>query len=221
MRINRFVATASGMSRRSADLAIKDRRVKINGHLASLSNNVLQTDKVSLDGKTVKLPSTSLTIMLNKPVGYVCSQNGQGAQTIYDLLPQEYSRLKSVGRLDKESSGLILLTDDGQLAFELTHPSHSKIKRYRVVLDNSLEPVHQKIINDQGISLTDGLSRLELFGLDKKRLAWQVAMHEGRNRQIRRTFGALGYNVKQLHRFSFGPYRLNQLAVGKYIIINK
>jgi 23S rRNA pseudouridine2605 synthase len=154
--------------------------------------------------------------MLNKPVGYVCSRNGQGSKTVYDLLPPEYQQLKTVGRLDKDSSGLLLLTNDGQLAQELTHPSQQKRKVYEVTLDKPLQPLHRQMISDHGVSLEDGPSKLELErqhdGDDTK---WIVTMHEGRNRQIRRTFAALGYEVIQLHRTKFGNYQLGTLQKGK------
>ncbi len=216
MRINRFVAASSGLSRRGADQAVADGRVSINGTPAQTGQEVGTNDRVFLDGKPLTLAALK-TIVLNKPVGFVTSRDGQGSKTIYDLLPPELHHLKPVGRLDKTSSGLLLLTNDGALAQQLTHPSHHKTKLYEVELDRPLQPLHRQMIAETGINLEDGPSRLGLERLkENSGTAWRVIMHEGRNRQIRRTFGALGYTVIKLHRTQFGPYRLNALAPGRY-----
>jgi pseudouridine synthase len=211
MRINVFIAQATGLSRRSADKAVFDGRITINGCPAKPGDQASENDTVALDGQPVKLINRTTTIMLNKPAGYVVSRDGQGSQTIYDLLPTEHHRLKPVGRLDKDSSGLLLLTDDGQLANELTHPSHAKIKAYEITLDNPLLPEDiQKV--EQGVKLEDGLSKLQITNRDGK--SFTVTMNEGRNRQIRRTFAALGYKVVKLHRTNFGDYKLGNLKSG-------
>jgi len=215
MRINQFIARASGLSRRAADAAIASGRVRVNDKPATLGQEVIIEDAVMLDGQTLSLPSQLVTIMLNKPAGYVVSRSGQGSKTIYDLLPSELHNLKPVGRLDKDSSGLLLLTNDGQLAQELTHPKFTKAKVYEVELDKSLTPANQAKI-EQGIELEDGLSRMKLTGDGK---IWVVKMSEGRNRQIRRTFGALGYTVTKLHRNQFDNYRLDSVQAGQYLQI--
>ena len=176
---------------------------------------------------------TTITIMLNKPVGYVCSREGQGSKTIYELLPEKYHTLKPIGRLDKDSSGLLLMTNDGPLANQLTHPSFEKEKVYEVLLDRSLKSPDMQKITGLGIFIGDGKpSNLRLreikdstFEKDSKRKLlpstyFQVTISEGRNRQIRRTFSALGYSVKRLHRTSFGPYRLKQLKVGDLSVVS-
>ena len=155
--------------------------------------------------------------MFNKPVGYVSSRRKQGeTPTLYELLPEKYRELKTVGRLDKNSSGLILLTDDGDFAFRMTHPKFLKTKVYTVELDHALEPLHQQEIADFGIQLEDGISKLGLTRLNDERTRFEVLMTEGRNRQIRRTFAALGYVVVKLHRKSFGKYQLGELKPGEF-----
>lgn len=213
MRINKFVAQATGLSRRAVDKAITEGRVQLNAQTASLGDEVIPSDNVTLDERPIT-PAVKTTIILNKPFGYVVSRDGQGNQTIYDLLPDEYHTLKPVGRLDKDSSGLLLLTNDGELANQLTHPRYSKTKVYQIQLDKPLEPLHQQMIGDHGIKLNDGFSKLSLMKGESAR-HWQVTMSEGRNRQIRRTFEALGYQVTKLHRTAFGPYSLNNLELGK------
>jgi 23S rRNA pseudouridine2605 synthase len=215
MRINKYVAQATGISRRAADQAIAEGRVSINGELAKLGDDVEDGSIIELDHAPLTIKPVHTTIMLNKPSGYVVSRDGQGSKTIYDLLPEEYHNLKPVGRLDKDSSGLLLLTDDGDLAHQLTHPRYAKTKIYEIELDKALEPLHQQMISDHGIQLDDGPSKLALQKLDVNR-RWQVTMSEGRNRQIRRTFTALGYSVVKLHRKEFGEYKLNNITDGRF-----
>lgn len=212
MRINKFVALATGISRRTADELIQSGAITVNGLPVAAGYVVKEKDAVASRGKILTRPSRLTTIMLHKPIGYVCSREGQGSKTVYDLVPHEYHSLKPVGRLDKDSSGLLLLTNDGQLAQELTHPSRGKSKVYDVTLNKPLAPADAaRIIS--GIKLSDGISKLRLKGTETK---WTVTMSEGRNRQIRRTFAKAGYNVVRLHRTSFGVYQLNQLEPGKY-----
>lgn len=205
------------MSRRAADLVIAEGRVAVNGTDPSPGQQVASGDTVTFDGATMTLPDTTMTLLLNKPAGYVCSREGQGSRTVYDLLPPQYHALKTVGRLDKDSSGLLLLTNDGDLAHQLTHPSFVKAKVYEVVLDKPLQPLHRQMISDYGVKLADGVSKLELERLnDGNEHTWRVRMHEGRNRQIRRTFASLGYTVTKLHRTQFGAYSLDRLPKGGY-----
>jgi 23S rRNA pseudouridine2605 synthase len=214
MRINKFVALASDLSRRQADAAIAEGRVLVNGVEPEVGQAITADDTVTLDGRAIT-PAVKTTILFNKPAGYVCSRDGQGSQTIYELLPPEYQHLQSVGRLDKNSSGLLLLTNDGELANELTHPSREKRKVYEVVLNKPLEPLHRQMIQDHGVQLDDGVSKFEIERRDSDDdRDWRITMHEGRNRQIRRTFQALGYEVLTLHRTQFGEYSLGNLAPG-------
>lgn len=253
MRINKYIASGSSLSRRAADQAIAEGRVTINGRTATTGETITETDEIALDGRLIRPAVAITTLLFNKPTGYVCSRNGQGSQTIYDILPAEYRSLNPVGRLDKDSSGLLLLTNDGQLAEQLTHPRYAKTKLYEVTLDKPLQPLHQQIITDYGVTLSDGLSRFSVARIDghaergrgrtaseegktvslqsdgstsrgahpslkteKSTTAYQITMAEGRNRQIRRTFAALGYTVAALHRTHFGPYALGSLGEGQY-----
>ena len=225
MRINKFLALATGLGRRQADVAVMSGRVLVNGDSATPGQQITANDRVYLDGRLLNSASVIavpqlVTIMLNKPAGYVVSRKGQGNQTIYTLLPSSYRHLKPVGRLDKNSSGLLLLTNDGQLAQQLTHPSHQKQKVYEVRLHQPLQPLHRSVINDRGVELEDGLSRLKLEPRDATGRAWRITMHEGRNRQIRRTFAALGYKVSKLHRIQFDTYRLDNLAEGHVKVLS-
>ena len=215
MRINKYVALATGKSRREADRLILDSLISVNNHPVEAGYDVQGTDIVTMYGRPLTLPSSTTTVLLNKPVGYVCSRDGQGSKTIYDLLPENLHNLKPVGRLDKDSSGLLLLTNDGDLAQRLTHPKYEKQKVYEVFLDKILTPEDQSSIAE-GVTLDDGKSRLGLKLLDEKTNRWQITMHEGRNRQIRRTFEKLGYTVTKLHRTQFGGHTLGSLQESKY-----
>ena len=252
IRLNKFLAERLGVSRREADELISDGKITINGRSAILGARIDKSDKVCYNNKIVSHEARFLYIAFNKPAGYVCSRRTQGqAPTLYDLLPKKYRHLKTVGRLDKDSSGLILLTNDGDFAYQMTHPKFRKTKIYEVELDKPLEPLHQQMISDFGVMLDDGPSQFKVIKSDfakpllrgirsryedeatspvktgarsvPKKMVSQnryiVTLTEGRNRQIRRTFAALGYKVIKLHRTHFGKYELGGLASGKFKII--
>lgn len=242
IRLNKFLAERLGISRREADDLIAAGKISIGGRRTTLGERVNfpidKNDEVCYNGKigelhlsegaqssievrndrVVILPEVKYVYLaLNKPVGYVCSRKRQGdVPTLYELLPPQYANLKTVGRLDRDSEGLILLTNDGNFAYQMTHPKFVKTKVYEVQLDHALEPLHQQMIADFGVELADGRSQLGLERLDDTHKNWRVTMSEGRNRQIRRTFGALGYTVLALKRISFGRYQLAGLEPGEY-----
>ncbi|MBQ2623134.1 rRNA pseudouridine synthase [Candidatus Saccharibacteria bacterium] len=261
LRLNKFLAERLGVSRREADELISVGKITVNGEKAVLGVRIDKKSKVCYNNKIVPFDTEFSYFAFNKPVGYVCSRRAQGqAPTIYTLLPEKFQKLKTVGRLDKDSSGLILLTNDGDFAFQMTHPKFRKTKTYQVELDKPLEPLHRQMISDFGVMLDDGPSRFKIIKdvfpeanktsfegdpepgkarssattpvstgvvdaprkrsfLAKAKNAYTVILTEGRNRQIRRTFAALGYKVTKLHRISFGKYELNDLKPGKYVII--
>lgn len=208
VRLNKFLALQLGISRREADELIEKGRVQIGSSTATLGDRVTLIDIIYVDNKKIDSSQQYIYVLFNKPTGYVCSRQKQGeTPTIYNILPKEYQALKPVGRLDKDSSGLLILTNDGDFAHKMTHPSFKKTKVYEVALDKPLEPLHQQLISDHGIKLDDGTSKFLVSKINKN--TYQVTMQEGRNRQIRRTFAALGYTVTQLHRVQFGPYLLD------------
>ncbi|MBR2658686.1 rRNA pseudouridine synthase [Candidatus Saccharibacteria bacterium] len=253
IRLNKFLAERLGLSRREADDAIVAGKVTVDGKIAVLGGRIDKSSKVCYNTKIVPFDTEFLYLAMNKPVGYVCSRRAQGdAPTIYEILPKEYTKLKTVGRLDKDSSGLILLTNDGDFAYQMTHPKFHKEKIYEVELDRPLEPLHQQMISDYGVMLDDGPSKFIVIrnseiplskgvrSLARRELApaahgdgpagraprktvshcsYTVILSEGRNRQIRRTFAALGYKVVSLHRVQFGKYQLTDLQPGKCVII--
>lgn len=211
------------MSRREADRLIQEGRVTLNEEAAETGQSTGLSDVVRVDGDVLK-PQDKTTIMLNKPAGYITSRAQQGdTPTIYALLPESLWALKYIGRLDKDSRGLLLLTNDGDLMQELTHPSFAKVKVYYATLDRPLSGPDRNEIQE-GVELNDGISKLEITETSSetanthnlKTYTYRITMREGRNRQIRRTFAALGYDVLGLQRIRFGNYELGDLPEGEY-----
>lgn len=223
-RLNKFLALQLGISRRQADELIEKGKISINGKAVKLGARFQDTDIIKIGDKVISNNREErIYLLFNKPRGYVCSRKKQGVnETIYAILPKEFHSLKPIGRLDKDSSGLLLLTNDGDFAFQMTHPKFRKIKEYLVRLDEPLQPLHQQMIADFGINLPDGKSQLGLERLDESRKNWKVIMSEGRNRQIRRTFSTVGYEVVKLHRTVFGNYSLpKDLKFGDFQKVQK
>ncbi len=211
MRLNRFLAQQTELSRRKADTLIEEGRVIVDRTPAHAGMDVTGSEDIIVDGKKL-VPHRIIyvTIGLHKPVGYVCSRDGQGSPTVYDLLPEKYQQLNVAGRLDKDSSGLVILTNNGKLQQDLTHPSNDKQKIYLVTLNKPLEDgMIAKLASGVDIS-DDKLSKLMVTPTEST-ARYRVSIQEGRNRQIRRSFEALGYEVKQLHRIAMGPYEINGL----------
>ncbi len=209
MRLNKFIAQSTGISRREADEIISTGAISVNGIQAELGKPVLDNDIVTLNGKEINLPTSFTYLLLDKPTGHVCTRNSQDeTPTVYELIPEKYHSLKYVGRLDKDSSGLLLLTNDGDYTHQMTHPKFGKSKTYKLKLSRDLSSADMANV-EKGIVLDDGFSKFSVKPLTSP--SYEVVMREGRNRQIRRTFQALGYSVMSLRRTVFGPYNLNDL----------
>lgn len=220
MRLNRFLAAAGVGSRRHCDELIAAGRVMINGRICTnFSVQPTASDHVKVDGKLVHL-DPPLTIMLHKPAGFVCTRKDVHARdTIFDLLPQKFSHLFNVGRLDAQTEGLLLLTNDGDLAQGLTHPRYKVDKEYEVTLDRSFDPVLKpKLL--KGIFLDGKRARVESFhAISPTRL--RVILRQGINRQVRRMFEAVNFQVKQLARVRVGKLRLGDLPRGHWRPLSK
>lgn len=216
MRLNQFLAKHTPLSRRSADEAIEAGRVQVNDRVAEVGQTTNENDRVTLDGNDIVQKSTK-TIMINKPTKIICSKDQQGnVPTIYSLLPDSLQHLSYLGRLDKDTSGLLLMSNDGDLIQRVTHPSHEVEKQYEVQLNRVLEPQDLQTLQ-AGVQLEDGPSKLRMSG---KARDWTVIIHEGRNRQIRRSFEALGYEVVKLHRSRVGNLTLGNLKSSEYLEIS-
>ena len=220
MRLNRFLAAAGVGSRRHCDELIAAGRVTINGKVCThFSSQPGPGDHVKVDGKLVR-PAPALTIMLHKPAGFVSTRKDRHARdTVFDLLPQKFSKLFNIGRLDAQTEGLILLTNDGDLAQRLTHPRHEIDKEYEVTLDRPWDPaVAQKLL--RGIFLDGRRAKIvRLHSISPTRL--RVVLRQGINRQIRRMLEAVGYRVKNLVRVRIGNLHLDDLPRGQWRSLTK
>lgn len=203
-------------SRRKADELITAGQVFVNGKLANPGIRVEENDKVIINGIQVHKSNQEREILLlNKPKGYICSHDGQGYPTVFDLLPPKYANFKIAGRLDLYSSGLLILTNDGDLLNQLTHPSNGKIKQYTVKINKTIDKELLESLK-RGVNIGDKRpSKITINKIvDSQTL--EVSLKEGRNRQIRRTFEALGYNVIGLQRFAIGKFRLDNIKTASY-----
>jgi 23S rRNA pseudouridine2605 synthase len=213
VRLNRYLSQCGIASRRGAEQIILEGRVSINGHvITNLATQVSPEDKVVVDGKPVQA-ELPIVIAINKPRGYICSHGDTHERmTIYDLLPLKYQNLHHVGRLDKESEGLILMTNRGDLSHRLMHPSMGAEKEYEVVVDQPLHPdVLAKLI--KGMMTEEGHARAERAWLVKPTKA-HVVLKQGLKRQIRLMFYHLGYEVERLTRIRIGWLQLRGLQLG-------
>ena len=215
MRLNRFLAAAGVGSRRYCDELIAAGRVRINGQVCTnFSAQPATRDHVKVDGKLVHADPPFI-IMLHKPAGFVSTRKDVHARdTIFDLLPRKFSRLFSVGRLDAQTEGLILFTNDGELAQRLTHARYKIDKEYEVTLDRPWDPALAAKLS-KGIFLDGKRARIErLHSIKPTHL--RVSLRQGINRQIRRMFREIGYEVKRLVRIRVGNIRLSDLPPGHW-----
>ena len=220
MRLNRFLAAAGLGSRRHCDELIADGQVTVNGQpCTNFSTQVEPIDHVKVGHRLVR-PAESLTIALHKPAGFVCTRRDpQATDTIYDLLPAKFSRLFNVGRLDAQTEGLLLMTSDGDLSQHLAHPRYKVEKEYEVTLDRLWDPKHGESLRT-GIFLDGKRAKLTMVRpIGPTRL--RVVLHQGMNRQIRRMFYELGYEVKGLIRTRFGQLRLGDMPRGAWRPLTK
>lgn len=218
VRLNKFLASCGVASRRGSEELIQQGRVEINGRIVlDLATRVQPDDHVKFDGKLLRTQS-DLTVVLNKPKGYLCTKDDpQGRKLIYELLPAKFSKLNYVGRLDYQSSGLILLTSSGDLVEQLTHPRYHVEKEYEV---NVERPFHAELIPKllEGIHISEGLAKAESVKYETRRRL-RVVLTQGYNRQIRRMFSRLGYKVKSLERIRIGSLTMPDLSTGEYKVL--
>jgi 23S rRNA pseudouridine2605 synthase len=214
-RLNRFLARRGVASRRGADELIADGRVTVNGEVSRVGAVVAPAvDRVSVDGHRIPARAVSITIVLNKPVGVVTTRSDPyQRRTVMDLI-EPVPGLVPVGRLDADSRGLLVLTTDGDLAHAVSHPRHGVTKCYLATLDRgvSAEDLEQLTA---GVELEDGPARAlaaKRYGADS---VVEVVMAEGRKREVRRLFAAIGFEVRDLVRIAVGPLELGELGEGE------
>ncbi|HEY2632602.1 MAG TPA: pseudouridine synthase [Solirubrobacteraceae bacterium] len=215
MRLAKYLAHAGVASRRAAEGIVREGRVSVGGRIVEDPACDVDDDSgVALDGKTLGGVESRVLYVVNKPVGVVSTvSDTHGRPTVVGLVEGESRRLYPVGRLDADSSGLMLLTNDGALAHRLTHPSFEVQKTYRARVGGG--PVGEEALRKlrEGVSLEDGVTapaRVRRMGGG----IIEITIHEGRNRQVRRMCEAVGHPVRELERVAFGPLKLGALALG-------
>lgn len=220
-RINRILSLAGVTSRRKADEFIQGGRVVLNGQrIYELGTKaVWGTDSIKLDGNEIPGPSDRIYLMLNKPFGYITSlSDPEGRPVVTDLIKDIRHRLYPVGRLDFDSIGLLLLTNDGDFSYRLTHPGYHVSRTYKVTVDGRVNEETLRKLRD-GVQLDDGFSGTSKAGLLRQsgpRSTIRITVTQGRNRIVRRMVEAAGCKVIQLMRTGFGGLELGNLKIGKY-----
>ncbi|NUQ00627.1 MAG: rRNA pseudouridine synthase [Armatimonadetes bacterium] len=214
-RLQKLIAAAGHCSRRAAEELIRDGRVRVNGKVVrELGTKASADDEIEIDGEPLKVPRRHRYVVLNKPEGYVTTRHDpDGRPTVYDLLYQDDAGLHPVGRLDRDTLGLLLLTNDGELTHRLTHPSFQVERAYHVCT----RPWPDKRLLSRlrkGVELEDGLARPVACSIPLPDTV-EVVMTEGRNREVRRMFEALGLEVLLLRRVRLGSLTLGKLKLGK------
>jgi len=220
MRINKFLAHSGIASRRAAEELIKQGKIKINGEIVEEVGKVIDenNDRVEYKGKAVKPQEILVYIALNKPIGYVASVSSSQGTSVLALINRS-QRIYPVGRLDKDSRGLLILTNDGDLAYELTHARFGCEKEYLVEIDKRLSSADKKIM-EQGM-LIEGKKLQPVKVQFVKGYQIKMILKEGVNRQIRRMLGRLGYSVLDLRRIRVGKLALGNLKEGEWRKIKK
>ncbi len=222
MRINKFLAEQGVASRRGADEIIAEGRVTINGRIARAGDDVTPTDHVTLDGKTLSHKVKYEYYLLNKPKGCVCTVNDEKTErprrTVMELLPAGAGRVFPVGRLDYDTEGLIILTNDGELAYRLTAPQSEIPKTYLVKVNGSISPIQLNRLRE-GVELERGVvtkkCRINVIETDKNYTKLHVTLTEGKNHEIRRMFEVVGKPVEFLKRIKLGELTLSGLDRGE------
>jgi 23S rRNA pseudouridine2605 synthase len=223
-RLSRFLADCGVSSRRKCGDLVKEGRVSVNDAIIKdLSYRVGEYDSVKLDGNEIK-PEEKLVLALNKPVGFLSTAKDDfNRKTVIHLAENAGKRLYPAGRLDRDSRGLIILTNDGDLAYRITHPRYNIPKTYEVWLDKPLSRRDYKIM-ESGVFIEKKEfkpDRLEINKNSAKGFPIIIKIHEGRKRIIRRAFKKIGYNVKDLKRIMIGDYRLKDIPEGNYRKLNE
>ena len=220
MRLQKFMADCGVASRRACEQIISDGRVTVNGIPAVLGMSVEETDDVRLDGKPLKPQERRVVLMLYKPRGVVSTSSDEaGRKTVQAFVSDLPYRLYNVGRLDLNSEGLLLLTNDGELANHLMHPRYGVEKTYRVVCDGTLSASEIASLTN-GVQLEDGVTAPAKVANIRRSTtggtAFSITIHEGRNRQIRRMLEAVGHRTLRLKREAYGPLKLGALKPGEW-----
>ncbi len=220
--ITKIIANSGFCSRRKAESLIRKKQVYINNNLAILGDKVKNEDTIKINNQIINTNNNLIYYILNKPQGYTCTnKNFKNEKNVFELI-NEKQKLNIVGRLDKDSQGLILLTNDGEITYKLTHPSFEHKKVYKVEVNYLTKPIN-KIIKTfkQGINIGEKKIAIanEIKFIDNK--IFIITLKQGQNRQIRRMFAYFNINVLKIKRLSLGPLKLKNLPEGKYRKLEK
>lgn len=219
-RLQKVIARAGVASRREAERLITAGRVRVNGEVVTTLGVRVDPaqDRVEVDGRPI-VPETFVYLMLHKPRGVVTTvRDPQGRKTVLDLITGVPQRVFPVGRLDWDSEGLLLLTNDGELAHRLMHPSYGVVKVYRAELVGAVTEEAVRRLRE-GVLLEDGMTapaKVRVIARSARSSWIEIGIHEGRNRQVRRMAQAVGFPVKRLIRVAYGPLKLGKLPPGKF-----
>jgi len=220
MRLQKYLALSGVASRRAAEQIITDGRVTVNGKkVTELGTKVAEGDEVCVDGARVQPESKKMYIMLNKPVGYVTTvSDEQGRPTVMDLLGDVNARVYPVGRLDFNTEGLLLLSNDGDFTYKITHPKHKLDKTYEVLVTGKAKANAIRLL-ESGVVI-DGRrtapAKVDVAEAGKGSAVLTITIHEGRNRQVRKMCSAVGFKVLGLRRIYEGGLTLGNLPIGKW-----
>lgn len=219
IRLQKVLAAAGVASRRASEILIEEGRVEVNGKVVTEQGRRVdpERDTIRVDGARIPPPRRHQYLVVNKPRGVVSTMDDpEGRRTLADLLPRRSERLFHVGRLDTDTEGLILLTNDGEFANRMTHPRYEVPKTYLAEVAGLVEPRTLRRL-EKGLRLDDGPvkpDRVKLVSRSETRSLLSITLHEGRNRIVRRMMDAVGHPVDRLARTAIGPVRLGQLTVG-------
>ena len=219
VRLNKYIAMSGKASRRKADELIEQGKVKVNGKIISeLGYLVSDKDKIVIDNELIK-PEKKVYIKYYKPAGYITTMSDEkGRKTIYDILPEDIKDLKPVGRLDKDSTGLLIMTNDGDLINKMTHPSVKISKIYRVVVKGKFGKTQIQMWQD-GLEIEKGkvaYADARIVEYEGQNTVLEVVLYQGLNRQIRKMAELVGFPVLHLKRVMHGPIDLSGLKRGQY-----
>lgn len=220
MRLNKYIAQAGIASRRKADDLISCGNVKINGAVVKeLGTDVKEGDVVEVNGRRITAAEKKVYVLLNKPLGYVTtSSDEKDRATVLDLVADVPERIFPVGRLDYNTSGLLILTNDGELAYRLTHPKHHVYKTYRAQVQGVLS--NERIARlRRGVDIggfVTSPAQVKVIKQGERSALVEIQIYEGKNRQVRKMFAAVGNKVTALQRIAMGDIRLGRLMEGHY-----
>lgn len=222
VRLQKYIAMSGAASRRAAEGLIADGRVKVNGEKVTEQGIKVEIgcDKVMLDNKPLEIKNKNYYIMLNKPAGYVSTVNDQfDRPTVVDLVKKDIdTRIFPVGRLDYETEGLLLMTNDGDFTYRITHPKHHVEKTYVATIKGGIKIADLNKLR-RGIRVEDyttSPAQVEILDAVDGHTYIKITIHEGKNRQVRKMFDTLGYTVVALQRISIGQVELGNLSLGRW-----